>query len=314
MQFEKRSLIYCPSGEKEWMQDSFMTPVPVLIEGKNEEKDKIRLFGGIRDKDGVSRIGFIDVNPENPSEILYVHQEPVLDIGQDGCFDDNGMILGSIIYHDHIWRMYYIGFQHVQKAKFYAFSGVAESNDLINFNRKFQSPVIDRKDWMKFIGAIHTVIKDNNKYKIWYAAGNGWEEIDGKKYPQYSVYYSESRDGFNMNYNINDNIVKASVLEYRIGRPTVFKLKNKYIMFCTSDTVKKEYRVCYFESQDGNNWQRMDEKLKGLERSQGGWDSEMVCYPNLLTYKDKTYCFYNGNGMGKTGVGYAELIGNINDY
>ena len=33
----------------------------------------------------------------------------------------------------------------------------------------------------------------------------------------------------------------------------------------------------------------------------------MACYPVKLKYKDKTYLFYNGNGMGKTGVGYAEL-------
>lgn len=303
---KKKGLIYCPSGEKEWMQHSFMTPAPVLI------NDKIRVFGGIRDKNGVSRIGFVDVNAENPSEVLYVHKEPVLDIGEDGCFDDNGLILGSIIRNDDYYRMYYVGFQHVKKAKFYAFSGLAESKDLLNFKRKYKSPIIDRKDWMKFIGAVHTVIKDGDVYKVWYVAGNGWEQIDGKKYPQYSVYYTESKDGINFDYKINHHIVKTNEIEYRIGRPVVCKIKDKYIMFCSSDSVHKQYKICYFESKDGINWNRVDEKLKGLEPSNSGsWDSLCTCYPTLLQYKDKAYMFYNGNNMGETGFGYAELIGEL---
>lgn len=302
MKFNKKGFIYCPSGEKDWMQHSFMTPIAILIE------DKIRLFGGIRDINGTSRIGFIDVDANNPSTVLYVNQEPVLDVGQDGCFDDNGAILGSIINDNGLWKMYYIGFQHVQKAKFYAFSGVAESKDLVNFTRKFQTPIIDRKDWMKFIGASHTIIKDGAKYKVWYAAGNGWQEIDGKKYPQYSVYYTESDDGYNFDYSLNCHVVMPNESEYRIGRPTVFKISGKYIMFCTSDTLDKQYKICYFESSDGISWERMDSKLQGLEKSENGWDGQMACYPYLLNYKEKTYCFYNGNDMGRSGVGYAELV------
>lgn len=48
MKFEKKGLIYCPNGEKEWMKLGFMTPVPVLME------DKIRIFGGIRDNKKIS--------------------------------------------------------------------------------------------------------------------------------------------------------------------------------------------------------------------------------------------------------------------
>jgi hypothetical protein len=301
MRFEKKGLIYCPSGEKNWMQHSFLTPAPVLM------GDTIRIFGGIRDSNGVSRIGFIDVSAENPSEILYVHQEPVVDIGEDGCFDDNGVILGSVLHDGEKWRMYYIGFQHVKKVKFFAFTGLAESADLLNFKRKFVTPVADRKDWMRFINCIHTVIKEEDKYRIFYAVGNRWVEIGGVKYPSYSVYYTESKNGHNFDYKINPEIVKITGSEYRIGRPTVYKLADKYIMFCTYDTIDKQYGVAYFESNDCTNWRRMDEKIETFKKSESGWDSEMACYPALLHYKDRTYVFYNGNGMGKSGVGYAIL-------
>jgi hypothetical protein len=305
LEFVKKGLIYCPKKEKDWMHYAFMTPVPVLM------GDKIRIFGGIRDEQGRNRITFIDVDAENPSNLLYVHQEPVLDLGQNGCFDDRGLILGSIIKDGDKWRLYYVGFQHVEKVKFYAFSGMAESDDLTNFRRVSETPIVDRKDWMKFIGAIHTVIKEDDKYRVWYACGNGWHYHNNIPYPEYSVYYTESTDGINFDYKINNHIVKPSDNEYRIGRPTVYKTKDKYIMFCSSDGIDKQYRIIYFESKNGIDWARKDNFIKGLDKAESGWDSEMTCYPTLLAYKNKTYCFYNGNGMGATGVGYAELIGNL---
>ncbi|MDR2769676.1 MAG: hypothetical protein LBB19_03960 [Puniceicoccales bacterium] len=303
MKWKKKGVIYCPNGEAEWMQHSFLTPTPVLMD------DKIRLFGGIRDKDGVSRIGFIDVSAENPSNVLYVHKEPVLDIGEDGCFDDNGIILGTILYDHPLWRMYYVGFQLVNKVKFFAFSGLAYSNDLQNFKRHSQTPIMDRRDGIRFIAGIHSILKEDNKYKVWYAGGNGWEIINGLPYPRYSIFYIESPDGCHFDFKSNMHLIKPTKNEYRIGRPTIYKIKNKYIMFTTYDTLKKEYKMAYFESFDGMSWERKDEEVVFIGEKTA-WDLEMMCYLTLLKYGQKTYLFYNGNGMGKTGVGYAELLEN----
>jgi len=57
-------------------------------------------------------------------------------------------------------------------------------------------------------------------------------------------------------------------------------------------------------SQDGLSWTRCDSKV-GISKSDTGWDSEMICYPAIFNYNDKTYMFYSGNGVGKGGIGYA---------
>jgi hypothetical protein len=31
----------------------------------------------------------------------------------------------------------------------------------------------------------------------------------------------------------------------------------------------------------------------------------MICYPNVVQYRGTLYLFYNGNGFGQTGIGYA---------
>ena len=67
------------------------------------------------------------------------------------------------------------------------------------------------------------------------------------------------------------------------------------------------YRIGYAESPDGVHWSRMDEKMHSLDVSEGGWDSEMICYPYVFDHKGKRYMLYNGNGYGKTGFGLAVL-------
>jgi len=50
----------------------------------------------------------------------------------------------------------------------------------------------------------------------------------------------------------------------------------------------------------------MDE-LHGLAVASEGWDSTMTCYPFVLSFDGRTVMFYNGNGFGSTGFGYAVL-------
>jgi len=33
----------------------------------------------------------------------------------------------------------------------------------------------------------------------------------------------------------------------------------------------------------------------------------MIAFPYISKYKKRNYMFYNGNGFGKSGFGYAEL-------
>lgn len=264
-------------------------------------------FGGVRDDSGISRIKYIDVKEDNPSNIIEVSDAPSLDIGKPGCFDDNGVILGDIILVDNKLYLYYVGFQHVQKAKFHAFSGLAISEDNgKTFNRFSEVPVLDRTTTGRFGRCIHTVLQENGIFKCWYAVIDDWKIIEGIPYPIYNIWYIQSKDG--VHFPLEDSVLCIDVkgTEYRIGRPKVYKTDIGYEMFYTRDLVSKEYLVGYARSKDGIHWNREDEVFQ-LPKSEKGWDSEMACYPVILNTKSNKYIFYNGNGMGKTGVGYGIL-------
>lgn len=301
MKWIKKGLIYGPNGKHPWAKHSALTPTPILINANT-----IRVYVGFRDEHGVSRIGFVDVDANNPSIIKNVSKKTVLDVGLPGTFDDNGLILGDLLEINNKLYMYYVGFQLVEKVKFLAFTGLAISSDGGNtFKRYAKVPILDRCDNETYIRAIHCVIIEDGVWKIWYASGDDWERIKETPYPKYNIRYLESPDGI--------NFAKRSVLcidtqgnEYRIGRPRVYKRKNKYMMFYTKGSLDGDYMAGYAQSEDGKEWTRKDSEL-GITLSRTGWDSKSLCYPCIIEYKDNVYMFYNGNDMGKDGFGYALL-------
>jgi hypothetical protein len=304
MRFLKRGLVYRPPFDGSWRDNSALTPTPILL-----DDNTLRIYSGFRDKSGISRIGYVDVQSDDPTLILNISDKPVLDIGEPGMFDDNGMIMGDIIIKDNQTYMYYVGFQLVDKVKFLAYSGLAiKYSNSESFRRYRNTPIFDRGEEAMYIRAIHSAIAESGIMKIWYAVGNGWEQINGKRYPQYEIYHSETDkiEKLPQSGTICIGVDRANC-EYRIGRPRVYKWKEKYLMLFTYGTTDGRYMAGMATSTDGISWNRDDSKL-GIQLSENGWDSVHLCYPALITVNDKTYMFYNGNNMGYDGFGVAEMI------
>jgi len=303
MKWKKLGHVFRQDGLVSWRVNSALTPTPFLL-----NEDTIRVYAGFRDKQGVSRIGYVDLDSSNPLVITNISQQPVLDIGRDGCFDDNGVILGDIIRHENSLLMYYVGFQLVKKAKFLAFTGLAKSIDNgETFIRVSETPVLDRVHGASTIRAIHSVIYDEGIWKIWYAVGDDWQYINDVAYPRYNIWYTESTSGLFFN---KPGVLCVDVIndEYRIGRPSVYRKNGQYYMFYTKgSTTGLDYFPGLAISNDGINWERTDSDF-GLSLSPGEFDSIHLCYPRLVEVRDKTYGFYNGNNMGTDGFGAAELL------
>lgn len=304
MEWKKKGLIYNPPFDGTWKDNSALTPTPFLL-----NENIIRVYASFRDKEGIGRIGYVDVDAHNPSKILKISESPVLDIGNDGMFDDNGVILGDLIRVENKIYMYYVGFQLVEKVKFLAYSGLAISEDNgETFKRYKNTPIMDREDEALYIRAIHSVIFEDNKFKFWYATGSGWENIKGVDFPQYDINYIESDDGI----HFNGNGIKCiendkNNLEYRIGRPRTYKRNNSYIMNFTYGSTDGRYIAGQATSLNGIDWSRDDKEFK-IELSNNGWDSIHLSYPSIITTEKESYIFYNGNNMGKYGFGYAVLM------
>jgi predicted GH43/DUF377 family glycosyl hydrolase len=301
-EWTKKGLVFdtARQGVGGWMRHSALTPTPYRL-----DDDLIRVYAGFRDDDGVSRIGHVDVRADDPATIVRVGAEPVLDIGRGGCFDDSGMILGDVIDAPGGLHMFYVGFQRVARAKFLAFTGLAISTDGGDrFRRVQETPILDRAPGRSTVGAVHSVIHEDGRWRLWYAVGDDWEIIGGRPFPRYHIRYAETDDLRAMPHEGQVCLLPRGN-EYRIGRPRVYRFGGRYVMYFTRGNLTGEYFPGVACSDDGIHWERRDESL-GLALSDNGWDSRVICYPALIRQHDKLLMFYNGNDMGVDGFGVAE--------
>lgn len=304
MQWEKKGLIYSAKKDALWKNQFAMLPTPLLME------DKIRIFIGLCDEKNVGRIGYVDVNSENPQQIIKVSEYPVLDIGRKGSFDDNGVVPVSIFKDREIVYLYYVGFQLGVKVPYYMFGGLAISKDGgENFERYSESPILDRRRNEIYARCGICVIRDDGKYKMWYIGSDkeGWTENKGKLKPLYVMKYTESMDGLHWNDESVTCMEYKNSDEHGFGRPFVWKENSIFRMLYSIRTYSRGYYIGYAESMDGITWNRRDE-LAGISLGPEEWDSINLSYPYIFKSKERTYLFYNGNGCGKSGFGYAELI------
>lgn len=303
MKWIKKGLVFKTENLPKWANNSALQPTPLIL---NDQV--IRMYVGMRDVNGVSRIGYVDLDSKDPSKIISVSENPVLDVGVPGSFDDNGVVPSAIIKHDNKIYMFYAGYHLSNKARFCVFAGLAESIDGgKTFTRMQRTPVFERTENDLLFRVPHSVMFEKGKWRFWYGGGDKFIEFNGKTVPQYDIRYIES-SSVSAVPNLGKKILTfENEDEYRVARPYVVFDENIYKMFCCVSTFSKGYRLGYAESTDGIHWKRHDSKL-GIDVSKNNsWDNEMQGYPSFVKTKNDTYLFYNGNNYGKDGFGYAVL-------
>lgn len=304
MVWEKLGLVWSPKGDKWWNVKYAMLPVPVFL----PELNVVRVFFGSADKDIFSRVSFVDLNPDNLAEILAESSEPIIDLGDLGTFDDSGVVPSCLIKKDDTYYLYTVGFQRCERVPYMLYAGLLQSTDnLKTFQRTSKAPILPRQDFRPTGQGAPSVLFHEGKYKMWHWFSTKWITVNGKLFLDYKIGYAESLDA--INWDMKDITCIAPDLEkgeFATARPWVIFEDNIFKMWYSIRFVEKLYRIGYAESSDGINWTRLDH-LVGIDVSESGWDSEMICYPSILDLNGSRYLFYNGNNNGATGFGVAKL-------
>ena len=300
MRWCKRGLIYAPSGERWWARSYATIPTAEQIDER-----VLRVYFASLDEHLRGRIGYVEVDARDPSRVLRESAEPVLDIGPPGLFDDAGVNPSCVVRVAGKRYLYYIGWQRCATVPYMLFAGLAVADEEGRFEKLQRVPVLDRTSGEPFLRSATSVLGAGDSFQAWYVSGLGWEEITGKRYPTYTIRYAESVDGVHWQ-SRSEPCLSLTGDEFGFGRPWVLRERDKYCMWYSIRSRSAPYRIGYAESRDGVRWLRKDDEA-GIERSEEGWDSEMICYPCVLDVAGKRYMFYNGNQYGATGFGYAVL-------
>jgi hypothetical protein len=307
MHWTKHGLVFGPNTELAWCKTHAQVPTVDKL-----SKNVWRVYYSCRDETNKSRISYFDIEACNPKNVLYQHDSPIMELGNLGTFDDSGMMPSSIVTVGKTKYLYYTGWNERKSVPYQNAIGVAVSqDDGQTFHRLGEGPVLGITLSEPYFIGTSTVLYEDGRWRNWYAACTGWEMFDGKAEPRYHLKYAESSDGIHwerkglvaIDYRDKQEggLVRASVVrEDGLYRMWYSRRGNR---FYRTDR-EHSYRIGYAESDDGIYWRRCDEQA-GIDISAVGWDSEMIAYPCVVLEGKKSFMFYNGNGFGHSGIGYA---------
>lgn len=306
MKWEKKGLIFKPNNNFGWMNSHAQIPAPLLLE------DRFRVYFSSRPEKNLSLTSFIDLELDNPSNIIFLNKTPILSLGDRGLFDEHGIMPSCAIHNENEVWLYYGGWSRRESIPYSNWTGLAISQDNgYSFKKYNNTPIFDRAFNEPYSATAVFVRKSENAFDSWYASGQNWIYVDNHLEEYYRIRMATSSDGINW---VRQN---KELLNYKnqfepTHRPTVIEYNSKYHMwFCFRKISNfrdgnNSYRIGYAYSFDKINWFR-DDELAGIDVSSEGWDSKMIAYPYVLKCKEKLYMFYNGNGFGSSGFGYATL-------
>ena len=306
MKWEKRGLIIDPDRYKNELRGSTRAYLPTV----QIRNDTVRVYFSSLDKDMIGDVFFAELDREDLSRVIKV-DGPVLKRGETGRFDEHGVTPSCVIDVDGFTFMYYYGWTKTVLSPQLLFIGLAMSDTDYNFvfYKLLNNPILDRTPREFISRSTSCVICEDYKFKMWYTGSLcGFDyKYNSKLVSKYAAKYAESVDGIHWEVKEDNTCLNLVDEEFGLSRSWVIH-DDIYKMWYSIRRFDIPYRLGYAESEDGIKWERKDH-LIGITVSDEGWDSEMVCFPCVIDLDGKRLMFYNGNGYGTSGIGYAELCG-----
>lgn len=301
MKWEKLGNIFNPEHYQhhEKLLTHASNPLPIRI-----DSDIYRVFYSGRDADNKSSVGAVDIDIIK-REVVKHHHEPFFLHGNKSSFFEHGVSIGNCFSVDGKNYILFMGWQTYEGQHWRGDVGCLIVNNDLTLSLFSDIPFmgVDEVDTISL--SYPWVMKNEiGLYQMWYGSTITWNSGNGEMI--HTINYAHSIDGFNWKkeglavpYELN--IAQA------FSRPTVVKDNDSYKMWFSYRGVPGlKYRIGYAESKDGIKWIRKDEEA-GIDVSESGWDSEMICYPFVFDHGGERYMLYNGNRYGKTGFGLAVL-------
>jgi hypothetical protein len=270
------------------------------------------------DQKWISCPQFVDFSKDFQS-IIRVSDKPVIPQGSLGMFDEHGIFPINVLCHQERIMAYTCGWSRRQSVSIDMAIGLAESQDngesFIRYGTggpimtaTINEPCMVGDPFVQFYEGL---------FHMWYIFGREWKLSALSSQPEriYKIAHATSVDGKNWNRNAICFIPDVIENECQALPSVIFHNGQYHMFFCFRayedfrNNKENAYRLGYAHSFDLKSWVR-DDKLANFERPEKGWDSEMICYPNIFKDNGKVYLLYNGNEFGKHGFGLAELIEN----
>ncbi len=308
--WNKKGMIFSPNGHSEWMYSHAQCPFAF------DFGSYIRIYFSTREayKDGMSRAygGWVDVDRKDLKRIINIADQPMLELGDLGEFDEFGSMPNSIVKVGDEYYLYFCGWTRAVSTPYCWEIGLAKGTDGAIFKKVGKGPIVGPTMEEPYLHACPQVYKLDEIWHMFYLSGQKWLQGEEKIESQYLIVHATSLDG--IHWNRDPKPILEPKVEYESQTSAaIVNINDKYHMFFCyrhgldfRNTIGRGYAMGYAYSEDLFIWIRDDSQV-GIGLSESGWDSKMIAYPHVAKIDDRYYMFYCGNDFGKDGFGYAEL-------
>jgi hypothetical protein len=301
-------LLRTPTG-RQWAASHAALPTV-----EQREDGELRLYYSPRDTHGRAHIAsaHLKTTADGRLRVGELDPEPVLSPGALGAFDDAGVTVSCVVQGEAAQGtlLYYTGWALGVSVPFYFYAGLARrAPGERSFTRVSRAPILERSEVDPFLTASPWVLREEGMWRMWYIGCARWEpgedgRGEGGAGPRhyYHVRYAHSDDGVRWQREGEVALDFQDEREYAMGRPCVLRDGDCYRMWLCARG--DSYRLAYAFSRDGRSWERADSCVS-LGSDPASWEREMQAYPAVFDSGGRRYLLYNGNGYGRSGIGYA---------
>jgi predicted GH43/DUF377 family glycosyl hydrolase len=229
---------------------------------------------------------------------------PVLDIGPAGSWDENSVHAPCVMVIDNTFNMWYTG----HRGNNFSFDfqiGHATSPDGINWTKDPNNPVLTResqKAWDRSWVNAGSVLYDGSEYHMWYT---GCDTLKG-----INIGHATSLNGLTW---IKDpeNPVLITEISWdcpRVDFPSVIFDGTTYHMWYSGGWFF-QWKIGYATSSDGTNWVKYSSNPILKPGKSGTWDSWSVATLSVIDMDGKYKIWYwGGKEQNYASIGYAEAL------
>lgn len=256
---------------------------------------------------------YIDVDPANPSKILRKSDKQLLQLGELGRFDWAGIMPTDIIDVGSQKYMYYIGWSVRKDVPYHNTLGLAISEDNGDTWYKFSDGPVFSTSYKEpgYVGTAEVVLVDNTYY-MYYLSCRDWIVVDNHPEPVYDIKIALSKNAIDWE-PLDRVAIGLEKGQGGVSKATVIQYENRYFMWYSARSESNYrldsnygYRIYCAVSDDLFNWIKLKEH--GLDNNiSSDWERIMVEYPDVFIDNNRLHMFYNGDGFGRTGIGYAHM-------
>jgi hypothetical protein len=276
---------------------------------------------GTKESKFTSVVRFVDFT-QDFTKVLRLSKGNVIAPAVLGAYDEHGIFPFNVVKVGDDVHAYICGWSRRSSVSITMSIGHAISHDGgERFKRLGRGPVVAPSLREPFLIGDPFVLHDGERFHMWYIFGTKWSMLSrGLPERTYRIGYQSSDDGHEWT-RVHDGrqiIDPLDELEAQ-AMPTVVIVGGvAHMFFCYRNTFgfredrSKGYRIGHALSTDLVNWSRTEVTGEDWMES-GGWDSDMMCYPNVHTIGDSLFLLYNGNCFGRDGFGLVEMaLGTVN--